>query len=194
MPQEMTDKQEAILRSFLLPDPKSMGAFNALMNVYPALAKKLFDNNPYMQKIVMTGLNNMNILDYPVCGRCERLAVWNKFKVVNGELQWRCTCFTEGCNHTTTNPVILRDWLADELKKRAPEGYVDIIDEAIDGIASMMVNKAMQDLFASEKKKGLIDARGNALDTNSVERAQNDTGMSLEQMEEQIKKEYEANV
>lgn len=194
MQEVMSDKQEAILRSFLLPDPKSVGAFNAIMSVYPAMAKKIFDNTPFMQKVVMTNLNNMPLLDYPICGRCERLAVWNQFRIVDGRVEPKCTCFTEGCNATTVNPVLLRNWLADELKKRAPEGYLDIIDQAIDGIADMMMRKAMADLAPNPHPGRLVDANGNYLGENHVEHAPNDSGITEDEMIEQIKKEYEPNV
>lgn len=136
--------RQAVFNSFTLPDEKSFGVYKALNDVYPALAKKLFENNELMRRLVMYGYNPMDILDYPVCGKCETLAVYNGYTVKNGRRYPKCTCVREDCGHTTVNPVTLRMWIKDELKKKAPPEYMDTIEMAIDGIAAKMIQMHMR--------------------------------------------------
>lgn len=136
--------RQAIFSSFAMPDEKSFGVYKALNDVYPAFAEKLFENNDLMRKIVMSGYNPMDILDYPVCGKCETLAAYNGYVVIKGKRYSKCTCLRQGCGHTTNNPVTLRAWMKDELKKKAPPEYIDTIEFAIDGIAAKMIQMHMQ--------------------------------------------------
>lgn len=136
--------RQAVFNSFALPDEKSFGVYKALNDVYPSFAEKLFENNDLMRKIVMSGYNPMDILDYPICGRCETLAAYNGYSVKNGKRYSKCTCMRQGCGHTTINPVTLRVWMKDELKKKVPPEYIDTIEYAVDGIAAKMIQMHMQ--------------------------------------------------
>jgi hypothetical protein len=128
-----------------LPDEHSHGVYKMLMDVYPAFAKKLFQNNYFMQKLVMSGMTPMQILDYPVCGKCETLALYNDYGFKDGRWVSQCTCVAKGCGQTTINPVTLRDWIKDELKHKAPPDFMEVIEYAIDAIASSMIRKYYKD-------------------------------------------------
>lgn len=127
---------------FLQPDPHSHEVFKMLNDVYGSMAKKVFANG-FMAKLVLSGYNPMDVLDYPVCGRCEQLAPWDlpkKYK--NGTVVRRCTCMDEKCGHTTLNPVLFRDWIRDEIKKKAPADYVDEMAMASNIVAERLMMQA----------------------------------------------------
>jgi hypothetical protein len=121
------------------PDERSFGVYKMLTEVYPAFADKLFQNNAFMQRLVMSGMNPMDILDYPICGRCETLAPYNGYAMRDGRLVPKCTCMSKRCGHTTVNPVTLRDWIKYEMKKRVTEDFYEAIEVAVDQIAYTMV-------------------------------------------------------
>jgi hypothetical protein len=112
-----------------------------LQDVYPAFSRKIFEGNELMQRLVMTGYNPMDIMDYPVCGRCETLAPWSGFGVSYGKKYRKCTCVRPGCGASTTNPVTFRKWVKEELKKKAPADFMDALDLAVDKIAQRMLEK-----------------------------------------------------
>lgn len=116
-----------------MADPNSMGVIKGLEEVYPALAAKLFEGNKLMQNMVMSGRNMMAIMDYPMCGKCETLAL------LSGNNQ--CTCTRVGCNSTTKNPVTLRTWLFYELKKKMTNEQLEDLEYKIDAIAASMLRK-----------------------------------------------------
>ena len=167
----MNEARQAIYSSFANPDPASVGVYNMISEVYPAFAKKLFHNNKFMEKLVMTGLNPMHILDYPICGRCETLAVPDKPILKDGKWHKRCGCFADGCGAKTIDPITLKDWLRDELKKKAPKSYVDKIDYVLDKIALAMLvrfersTRAVKEKsrFENQRKMGLLDSYGNPI-------------------------------
>lgn len=174
MSREASKADLVMANANFLPDEHSHGVYKMLMDVYPAFAKKLFQNNYFMEKLVMSGMTPMQILDYPVCGKCETLALFNGYGFRNGKYVNQCTCVAKGCGHTTINPVTLRDWIKDELKHKAPEDFMEVIEYAIDAIASSMIRKYYNDnaevLKAhsdkSSKKMGVIyDKDGNAMTT-----------------------------
>lgn len=131
--------RSAMFQSFALPDEHSFGVFKALNEVYPAFAKKLFEGNQFMSRLIMYGYNPMDILDYPVCGKCESLAIFNGYATVGKKKYPRCTCVKPGCGANTNNPISLRTWIRDELKHKAPPEFFEAIETAIDGIAAKMI-------------------------------------------------------
>lgn len=164
MAREISDKHKAVFNTFRVLDPYSYGVFKMLDDIYPAFAKKIFDENNFMQRLVMSGLNPMYILDYPICGRCETLASMSGYKVKNGRMVDVCTCHK--CGASTTNPVLLREWMRDELKKKSPEKTIDMIDYAVDEVALIMMRKAvreMEELISGQKPDSLIDINGKPL-------------------------------
>ncbi len=128
------------------PDPRSYGVYRMIQEIYPALAKKMFENSELMRKLVMTQYNPMDILDYPVCGKCESIAAWNGLAKKNGKLVRKCTCVADGCHASTADPPTFRTWLMYEIKKKAPADFAEVAEYIVDGMA-----------FATcEESKGMI--------------------------------------
>ena len=131
--------RQAIFNSFNLPDEHSFGVYKALQDLYPSFAKKIFNENPLMHKLVLSGYNPMDVLDYPICGKCETLAAPSGEVIRNGKRVQQCTCVNHKCGHTTTNPVTCRVWMQDELKRKAPEDFFDTIDFVVDAVAARWI-------------------------------------------------------
>jgi len=113
-----------------------------------------------MQRLVMSGYSPMDILDYPICGKCETLAVPNDYGYKDGVKVPRCTCMKESCGANTLNPITLRAWIKYELKKRVDDEFLEAIEVAVDFVALTMINKhrrelaeLMQEKRAKDKKK-----------------------------------------
>lgn len=133
-------------------DPRTIAVLKALDEVYPAFAKKLLQGNDLMRILVGCTINPMDILDYPVCGRCETLAVHDVSKQsANGSLIEVCRCVKDGCGATTTNPVTVREWLQYELKKRVDKSFFDVVEYMTDAVAMTMMHK-LGNVFASMKR------------------------------------------
>ena len=165
----MSQARQAIYQSFKNPDPASHGVFKMIQNLYPSFATKIFENNEFMRNLVMSGLNPMHILDYPVCGRCETLASMSGYAVSHGKRVDVCTCHK--CGSSTRDPILFKEWLTMEMKRKAPPDFVESVEYAIDLVAQSMVRKYFQDtreLFAREsaeqkRKLGIVDSFGNPI-------------------------------
>lgn len=173
----MSKKQQAnrvLANANYLPDEHSVGVYKMLMEVYPAFAKKLFENNELMKRLVMTGMNPMQILDYPICGKCETMALFNGYGKRGGRVYEQCTCVANKCGHTTVNPITLREWIKIELKHKAPADFIEAIEYAVDTIAQNMIAKYYQDneylltdySTKASKKMGIVDKHGNLMDAS----------------------------
>lgn len=167
----MSEARQAIINSFGNPDPASWGVFRMIEQTYPAFAKKIFQNNAFMQKLVMTGLNPMHIMDYPICGRCETLAVPDRPILKDGRYHPACGCFADGCGAKTIDPITFREWLVMEMRRKAPPEYVENIEYVVDRIAEAMLARYVKQMrqlreverFINQKKMGLIDSSGNLI-------------------------------
>jgi len=159
----LTDAHIATYNSFLAPDPASFGVYKLFEQFYPAFAKRIFQYNPFMKKIVMSGFNPMFILNYPVCGRCETLAAWSDTIIVNEKKVKTCYCFADGCGSTTRNPVTLREWMIDELKHKAPPDIAEQAEFVVDDIAMsfMRIAKAQLENVLSEHRGSLREEMNN---------------------------------
>lgn len=146
MSKEKSPEYLAMFNSFMQPDPHSYAVYKMLQDIYPAFGKKLFEGNPFMFRLVMTGFNPMDILEYPICGRCETLAAWNGYAKRGKKHIRQCTCLGDKCGHTTVNPPTLRDWMKDELKKKAPPDIAEYAEQLVDDLASGMVRMAVNEL------------------------------------------------
>lgn len=142
---EITNKQQAIFLQNTAPDEHSFGVYKMLEDVYPAFAKKLFDGNKLMRQLIMSGHNPMDILDYPICGKCETIAAYNGYGVKYGKRVDRCTCVRDKCGASTLAPITLRQWVREEMKKRVTEDFYQAIDYAVDAIAAQMALKQIKD-------------------------------------------------
>jgi hypothetical protein len=164
-----TKAHSTMMNGFANTDERSMGVLKMLEEVYPAFAQKIFEGNDLMRNLIMTGYNPMDILDYPICGKCERIAVFSGYGKVYGRQVQQCACMAEGCGHTTNSPITLREFIMYELKKRVKsEEFAVAIEYAIDGIAASMMNKHVKELkatmlehnFNAQEKTGILLADG----------------------------------
>jgi len=165
----MSGARESIVRSFDSDNPESLGVYKALEEIYPAFSKKIFQNNPFMKMIVMTNQSPMHILDYPICGKCETLAMWDRRAIKDGKVVRACGCFASGCGHRTIDPITFRQWLKEELRHKAPPTIVENLEFAVDAVAmtlmqrTLRAQKRMVRQENTERKSGLVDANGNSL-------------------------------
>ena len=138
-------KYNALLKTFTNPDANSHGTLKMLESIYPSFAKHLFDRNELMEHVVMSGLNPIPILDYFICGRCERLTAHDGYGKKYGKVVPKCTCRAEGCGHTTIDPPTFREWLTDEIRRKAPPSIVEELAYAVDAIALRLMGQAVND-------------------------------------------------
>lgn len=154
-----TDAHRAMAQLFKNPDPRSLGVMDFIFDVYPLFYRKIFKNNTLMERVVMTGLNGMDILDYFVCGRCESIAPQSGTVLKDGVFVPQCTCTADGCGATTVNPPTLREWLMYELRKKAPPGFETILSMAMNNIAQTYLRKALKDYKQAEDFQTMLDAK-----------------------------------
>jgi hypothetical protein len=131
---------QALVNTMKQTDPHSLGVRNMIESVYPALATKLFKSTKTIMKLVMTGLNPMDVLDYPICSKCEGLA-WLDGKARRGK-KWVDVCQCD-CGRRTIDPPTFREWIREELKRKAPPDFMEEVAYVTDGIAMRMMRKAM---------------------------------------------------
>jgi len=143
------------------PNSHAFGVMNVLKEYYPAFAKKVFQNNPLMEKMAMANFSSMDILLYPVCGRCEALAAYCRYAQDENGVTIRdedgrgigiCRCLK--CGAETYNPVKFYDWCLMELKKKAPADVGMELLFAVDLVADKLMQDAKK-LYrqVSEKEK-----------------------------------------
>ena len=197
----MSQLRNAIIQSFSNPNPESVGIYKMIDEVYPAFAKKIFENNEFMKNIVMSGYSPMFILDYPICGRCETLAAYSGYAKKNNRIVSACSCFATGCGATTKDPATFRQWLTVELKKKAPPSFVDNIEFAVDTAAQGMVQKYIQEAreqYANQnggkQQSGLVDMYGNSTNQQHYEVTQEVTTSKIDLKEEALKIGREHNL
>lgn len=160
--------RQSIIQSFSAPNPESLGIFKTLEDIYPAFSQKIFQGNAFMQMIVMSNYSPMFILDYPVCGKCETLAMWDNSGVKDGRVVPACSCFADGCGARTLNPVTFRDWLKEEIRGKAPAVVVENIEYAVDAMAMTMMKRSLleqkmlkeQEAGERRQKLGILDKFG----------------------------------
>lgn len=150
---DLSDAHLATYETFKVPDPRSIGVYHVLQDIYKAFAEKIFQENTFMRQLLMSGLNPMDILKYPICGKCETLAMWSGRKPVNGRVVRQCTCTAVGCGKTTDNPITLNEWISYELKRKASPQDMEIIRTGKDAVAETMVRIAQKNLDSEIAKQ-----------------------------------------
>lgn len=169
--------RQSIIKSFSDPNPDSLGVFKTLEDIYPSFSAKIFQGNAFMQMIVMSNYSPMHILDYPICGRCETLAMWNNRGLKDGKIVKKCSCFADGCGSTTFDPPTFRDWLKEEMRKKATPQMLENLEFVVDVTAMAMMKrsvseqKQMMDQEASSRmqKLGIVNAFGEPIQDEHCE-------------------------
>ena len=147
MQQDRSDLRKAMHRTTQMPDERSLGVYKLINEIYPALAEKIFQGNKLMKSLIMGGMNPMDIMEYPVCGKCESFAAYCDPVKKDGKLVKACACVRKGCGAVTPNPVEFREWLLYELKKKADPKVLAQFDTVVDRIAMNMALTAQAELL-----------------------------------------------
>lgn len=84
-------------------------SLNFLGNVHPKFAKHLFLRNSLVEMYAKERFGGVELLDLPMCERCEKPGAWHDNDT--------CNCFA--CGHVTPakNTKPLRQWLAQDIKE-----------------------------------------------------------------------------
>lgn len=87
----------------------------AIEGVSPALAKHMIDRNDLLKAFAYKVGGGIDILQQPVCGRCEGVGTWGSFdtQVTTGERVGYC----DACGHVTKNPITVEQYLDEEVKR-----------------------------------------------------------------------------
>lgn len=144
--EEKSPVYKAMFNMFAQNDPHSFAVLKMLQDLYPAFGKKIFEGNPFMMKLVLSGMNPMDMLEYPVCGKCETLAAWTDSKRTKHGIVRYCGCMADKCGAITKNPITLKTWLKEELKKKAPPDIAEQAEIAVDRVAETMCRMAEKEL------------------------------------------------
>ena len=163
---ERSVAHQAVFNSFSQVDERSKGVVDMIKDVYPAFAKKIFEGNRLMQAIVMSGYNMMDILDYPICGSCESIALFNEYGTKDGRQVDRCTCVK--CGQSTLEPISFRQFIVMEMKKKVKPEFMNELDLIVDRLAQDMMlatiaklrNEFMKHNAVGNKKMGIVMSDG----------------------------------
>lgn len=85
-------------------------------SVEPKFAKHMFLRNQLIEGFAKTLGGNINILDQPMCNRCEKPAAWNE--------GGKAYCFS--CHSTTEKPITVKKYLI-EYTKNIPEEMIELL-------------------------------------------------------------------
>lgn len=192
----MSDAYSALYKSFTTPDPHSVGVQKILIDLYPSLSKKIFESDGFMERFVISGMNAKDILEFPVCGRCEAIAALDGFAKKDGRYVNKCTCMREGCYHTTIDPVTFKVWIMDEIKKKHPAKDPALIEMAfafaIDSTAMAMKRKSDAELLKETIKKNAREESDKLLVNGATSKAPLDIEINWEPLsEEEYKKKFD---
>lgn len=157
----MSTAHQMMSNMFSQPDPHNAGVYHKLMEIYPNFAKKVFDSSQFISKLVMIGYDSSDVLDFPICGKCESLAAPTDPRVikdkVTGQLRSipQCGCFK--CGTITQSPIKFRDWIKDEVRHKVDKDFLeqldDMLDVAVDLYARQMMGMAERDLMQALKER-----------------------------------------
>lgn len=86
--------------------------FEIIKKVHPAFAKHMVENDKVMKMALggVFGPGAMDLLDQPMCERCEKIGYWH------GDNGW-----CRSCGHETKNPITLNQYLLNYTGKLAME-------------------------------------------------------------------------
>lgn len=142
----------AMQKTMHMPDERSLGVYKLINEIYPAFAEKIFQGNKLMKSLIMSNMNPMDIMEYPICGKCESFAAYTDPQKKDGRYVKTCACVRKGCGAITTAPVEFREWLMYELKHKADPKMLQRFDIVVDRIAMNMAIVAQNELMAEIQK------------------------------------------
>lgn len=144
---ERSNLRIAMQRTMQIPDERSLGVYKLINEIYPAFAEKIFQGNKLMKGLIMSGMNPMDIMEYPICGKCETFAAYTDPIVKDGKYVHSCACVRKGCGAVTPNPVQFREWIMYELKRKTDYSTLARLDIVVDRIAMNMALTAQAELM-----------------------------------------------
>lgn len=89
---------------------------DTIEGVDPKFAKHMFLRNQLIENFAKQMGGGINILDQPMCNRCERPAAWNQ--------EGTAYCFS--CHSTTKDPITVKKYLI-EYTKGLPQEQLELL-------------------------------------------------------------------
>lgn len=99
--------------------PDALQTMEEIKSVHPKYAKHMFQLNNLVKNLAMTEFSNIDVLDLPVCRRCERPALW-----MNEDA--RCSC-----GAITKNPMTVRQYMIQEFRKQLTDEQIEQLGDGI---------------------------------------------------------------
>lgn len=143
---QITKKHLEISQNAMAPDKRNVKILGAISEAYKALEQKMFEHNPVMRALIQSQIDVTSVFEFPVCGKCETVALWNDSKFNKETFQIDRTCGCMRCGTITTRPATVRQWLADELRRRVDPEFLDMIDIGLNRIALSMMKTYLENL------------------------------------------------
>lgn len=165
------------------PNPFGQGNINPtneqtmkwLKNVHPNFSKHIWQRNGLVQAIAMERFGGVDVLELPVCERCERPGAWHD----------NDSCWCNGCGHTTKkeNTKTLYRYIAED----SMPGGMD--KEALELLNNMLVptlSGALREMFENidtledrqyeqEEDEGTMQVEETIIDDTFEEENDNET-------------------
>ena len=158
------ERYDALANVLASPNSHAMGVMKLLKEYYPSFAKKVFQNNPFMEKMVMSSYSSMDILRHPICNRCEALAAYIRYATnpdgttitkENGKKVGVCKCLR--CGSETIDPITFYEWCLMELKKKAPAHIATDLVMVVDEVAEKLMQDAKRVYISTREKERFYD-------------------------------------
>ena len=158
------ERYDALNKVLTMPNSHAMGVMKLLKEYYPSFAKKVFEGNPLMEKIVMANFGSMDILNHPICNRCEALSAYFRYaKNPDGTFIFKedgrkvgvCRCLK--CGSETVNPLTFYDWCLLELKRKAPAHIDTDLIFAVDVVAERLLEDAKRVYINTREREKFYD-------------------------------------
>lgn len=123
-------KRAAHNKSLLEIDPNNHRIMTQIKGVSPKYAEHMMRRNGIIEMFAKYKYGSIDILDLPVCGKCEKPGAWHD------KPPHSCYCFP--CGHVTAKTMPLRDYMAQELNEFKGEHLKRLED---------VISQAFPDLF-----------------------------------------------
>ena len=157
-------RYDALSNVLKQPNSHAVGVMKLINEYYPSFAKRVFYRNPLMEKIVMANFSSVDILVYPICGKCESLAAFYRYAQTpegvpvlkpDGRNIGVCKCFR--CGSETVDPITFNEWCLMEMKKKAPSTFETDLLFAVDMVAEKLIQDAKRVYVTAREKEKFYD-------------------------------------
>ena len=117
-------------------NPTNMQAVKWLKGVHPSFAKHIWERNGLVQAIAMERFGGVDMLDLPVCEKCEKPGAWHDND--------SCYCFTCGHNTPKHKTKTLYRYIAED---SMPRGMSHDNMELLQKMLLPTISGALRDIF-----------------------------------------------